>query len=136
MCVSTILVTGLMSPLRAVLRRLCPGPEGENFWMRFTVLMLYLSPLLVALVFGVPYSTVLETLDAGQLAQRVLSSTLFGAFAALAGIGMRMGTLRMPPVREFVEFAIRLATWPASRSCRASGSRSAWRTRARTASTR
>jgi hypothetical protein len=94
-CVSTILVAGLLTPLRAVLRRVCPGPEGENFWTRFTVLMLYLSPLLVALVFGVPYST--DSLDSGQLAQRVLSSALFGAFAALAGIGMRMGTLRTPP---------------------------------------
>jgi hypothetical protein len=67
-CVGTILVAGLMTPLRAVLRRACPGPEGENFWTRFT--------------------------DAGQLTQRVLSSALFGAFAALAGIGLRMGTLR------------------------------------------
>jgi hypothetical protein len=96
-CVSTLLVAGLMPPLRAVLRRVCPGPEGENFWARFTVLMLYLSPLLIALVFGVPYSEVLQKLDAGQLAQRVLSSTLFGAFAALGGIGLRMSTLRMPP---------------------------------------
>jgi len=96
-CISTILVAGLMAPLRAVLRRVCPGPEGENFWARFTVLMLYLSPLLIALVFGVPYSDVLPRLDAGQLAQRVLSSALFGAFAALCGVGLRMATLRTLP---------------------------------------
>lgn len=96
-CVSTALVAGVMTPLRAMLKRVCPGPEGENFWARFTVLMLYLSPLLIALVFGVPYSQVLAQLDAGQLAQRVLSSALFGAFAALSGIGLRMSTLRMPP---------------------------------------
>jgi hypothetical protein len=96
-CVSTILVAGLMTPLRAILRRACPGPEGENFWTRFTVLMLYLSPLLIALVFGLPYSEALAQLDAGQLAQRVLSSALFGAFAALAGIGLRIGTLRSLP---------------------------------------
>lgn len=48
-CVSTTLVAGLMTPLRPVLRRACPGPEGENFWACFTVLMLYLSPLLIAL---------------------------------------------------------------------------------------
>jgi hypothetical protein len=95
--VSTILVAGLITPLRSVLRRVCPGPEGENFWARFTVLMLYLSPLLIALVFGVPYSTALAELDAGELAQRVLSSALFGAVAALGGIGLRMGTLRTPP---------------------------------------
>ena len=95
-CVSTILVAGLITPLRAVLRRVCPGPEGENFWVRFTVLMLYLSPLLIALVFGVPYSRELVQLDAGELAQRVLSSALFGAFAALGGIGLRMATLRTP----------------------------------------
>ena len=34
-CVSTILVAGLMTPLRGVLRRVCPGPEGENFWARW-----------------------------------------------------------------------------------------------------
>ena len=96
-CISTILVAGLMTPLRAVLRRVCPSPEGENFWARFTVLMLYLSPLLIALVFGVPYNDVLTHLDAGQLAQRVLSSALFGAFAALSGVGLRMATLRTPP---------------------------------------
>lgn len=36
-------------------------------------------------------------LDAGQLSQRVLSSALFGAFAALSGIGLRMATLRTLP---------------------------------------
>ena len=50
-----------------------------------------------ALVFGVPYSEVLAQLDAGQLAQRVLSSSLFGAFAALSVIGLRMSTLRTTP---------------------------------------
>jgi hypothetical protein len=95
--ISTLVVAGLMAPLRAVLRRVCPGPEGENFWARFTVLMLYLSPLMIALVFGVPYAKVLEQLDAGQLAQRVLSAALFGAFAALGGVGLRMATLRTPP---------------------------------------
>lgn len=96
-CVSTILVAGLMTPLRGMLRRVCPGPEGENFWARFTVLMLYLSPLLIALVFGVPYTDVLARLDAGELAQRVLAAALFGAFAALGSIGLRMATLRTPP---------------------------------------
>jgi hypothetical protein len=96
-CVSTLLVAGLMTPLRAVLRRVCPGQEGENFWTRFTVLMLYLSPLLIALVFGVPHAAELAQLDTGQVVQRVLSSTVFGAFAALGGIGLRMATLRTSP---------------------------------------
>jgi hypothetical protein len=56
-----------------------------------------LQAMAIALVFGVPYSQDLVQLDAGQLAQRVLSSALFGAFAALAGIGLHMSTLRMPP---------------------------------------
>lgn len=96
-CISTLIVAGLMKPLRAVLRRACPAPESENFWARFTVLMLYLSPLLIALVFGVPYANALAMLDAGELAQRVLSAALFGAFAALGGIGLRLATLRTPP---------------------------------------
>jgi hypothetical protein len=84
--ISSILVVGLIQPLRSLLQRVCPGPEGENFWARFTVLMLYLSPLLIALVF-----------DIGQVVQKVLPAALFGAFAALGGIGLRMATLRTPP---------------------------------------
>jgi hypothetical protein len=76
------------------LRRACPGPEGETVWMRFTVLMLYLCPLLIALVFGLPYTDALVKFDAGQIAQKVLSAALFGVVAALAGIGLRLSTLR------------------------------------------
>lgn len=92
--VSTTLVAGLMRPLRALLRRTCPAVEGENFWARFTVLMLYISPLLIALVFGLPYPDALAQLNAGQVVQKVLSASLFGAFVALGGIGLRMSTLR------------------------------------------
>ena len=56
-----------------------------------------LQAMAIALLFGVPHGDVLVQLDAGQLAQRVLSSTLFGGFAALAGLGLRMATLRTLP---------------------------------------
>jgi hypothetical protein len=92
--ISTIVFLGLMQPLRALLRRACPGTEGEDFWMRFTVLMLYLCPLLIALVFGLPIPDALAKFDAGQIAQKVLSAALFGAVAALAVIGLRLSTLR------------------------------------------
>jgi hypothetical protein len=95
--ISTLLVVGLIQPLRSLLRRVCPGPEGENFWARFTVLMMYLTPLLLALVFGLPNVGPLTTFDVGQVVQKVLPAALFGAVSALGGIGLRMATLRTPP---------------------------------------
>lgn len=65
------------------------------FWTRFTVLMLYLGPLLVTLIFGVPYSSELSLkLTTTDVMVRVVSAALVGSFLTLGGIGLRIGTLR------------------------------------------
>src|SRR5262245_41454890 len=93
LAISTVVLLALMQPLRMLLRRACPATEGENFWMRFTLLMLYLCPLLIALVFGLPMPDGLAQFDASQIAQKVLSPALFGVVAALGVIGLRLSTL-------------------------------------------
>jgi hypothetical protein len=91
--VSSVLAATLVGPLTPLLGRLCPGPESERFWIRFTIVILYLTPLLAALVFGVPASPEFALASAGAIVRQVLSASLFGAFLALAAIGLRLSTL-------------------------------------------
>jgi hypothetical protein len=95
---SAVLSLVILPPTRALLRRLCPSEDMVAFWTRFTVLMLILGPLLVTLIFGVPYSELSAKLTTTDLAVRVLTSALVGAFLTLGGIGLRIGTLRQPTV--------------------------------------
>jgi hypothetical protein len=73
-------------------------------WTRFTVLMLFLGPLIVTLVFGVPYSDYSSKLSATDLVIRVITAALVGSFLTLGGIGIRLGTLSpdvvAPPARK------------------------------------
>jgi hypothetical protein len=95
--ISATLAVVILRPTRKVLERLCPTQEGVSFWTRFTVLMLFLGPLIVTLVFGVPSGVVASNLIAAELLVRVFTAALVGAFLTLAGIGLRLGTLRPPP---------------------------------------
>jgi len=103
---SAILTIVILPPTRSVLRRLCPTGDAISFWTRFTVLMLFLGPLLVTLVFGLPYSEQALKASAADLVIRVTTSALVGAFLTLGCIGVRMGTMRptmptpTPPVRK------------------------------------
>jgi len=91
---STILAVIILPPTRSVLRRLCPADDAVAFWTRFTVLMLFLGPLIVTLIFGVPYSDFSARLSATDLVVRVISAALVGSFLTLGGIGLRIGTLQ------------------------------------------
>jgi hypothetical protein len=94
LALSTILSLVILPPARSVLRRLCPAEDAVAFWTRFTVLMLFLGPLIVTLIFGVPYSDFSSKLTATDLVIRVVSAALVGSFLTLGGIGLRIGTLR------------------------------------------
>src|SRR3989440_9814543 len=93
---SSVISLVILPPTRALLRRLCPLEDAVAFWTRFTVLMLFLGPLLVTLIFGVPYSELSSKLTATDLIVRVISAALVGSFLTLGGIGLRIGTLRHP----------------------------------------
>jgi hypothetical protein len=59
--------------------------------------MLFLGPLIVTLVFGVPYSEVAYRFTVPDMLIRVATSALVGSFVALGAIGIRIGTLRHTP---------------------------------------
>jgi len=99
LALSTLLSVVILPPTRSVLQRSCPSGEGVSFWTRFTVLMLFLGPLIVTLIFGVPYSELSSKLSTTDLIVRIITSALVGSFLTLVGIGLRMGTLRQNPGR-------------------------------------
>jgi hypothetical protein len=94
---SAILAAVILQPIRSTLSRLCDTAEAVTFWTRFTILMLVLGPLIVTLVFGVPTGELAERMSDVDLVIRVVTASLVGSFLTLAGIGIRMGTLRSRP---------------------------------------
>jgi hypothetical protein len=97
---SSILAWVILPPIRGVLRRVCSSDDLVAFWMRFTVLMLFLGPLLVTLIFGVPYSELSLRLTPFDLAVRAVSAALVGGFLTVGAIGLRIGTIRSSEVAK------------------------------------
>jgi hypothetical protein len=91
--VSALLCAAIFQSLQALLGKICPGPEVVTFWTRFTLIMLFLSPLFVATAFGLPPATLTAKMDPGDLLQRVTVATLVGAFLAMLGMGLWVSAL-------------------------------------------
>ncbi len=90
---SIVLLISISKPLRGFIERLCPGPEAVGFWSRFTLVMLFLSPLFVAVTFGLPPTRLLPETDLGEMIQRAVTSSIIGAFLAMLGIGVWISSL-------------------------------------------
>lgn len=92
---SAILSLVIYQPLRMLLVRVCVGDEAVRFWARFTIIMLFLSPLLVSVAFGVPTAAKVTT---GALVQQILTTALFGSFLTMLGMGLWVSALirRLP----------------------------------------
>lgn len=96
---SLILVVAIAAPLRAFIQSACAGPEAVNFWSRFTLIMLFLSPLFCAVAFGLPPPSLLKNVELGQLFQRAVTSSIVGAFLVMLAIGIWVSVMagRQPP---------------------------------------
>ena len=106
--ISTALSLVIYRPLQALLTKVCTGEEAVQFWARFTLTMLFLAPLLVSIGLGVPSDTVASQQSLGSLVQQVLTTTLFGSFATMLGMGLWVSALirrlPLPPLtKPFVE---------------------------------
>jgi hypothetical protein len=89
---STVLVVVLMKPLRQVLTMLCERAEGVSFWVAFTSVMLYLTPLLVTIVrSGGSY---LEFASLAEVVRASLSAAVIGAFLALLPVAWQISQAR------------------------------------------
>lgn len=88
--VGTIVTLVMKEPLRIVLGQLCIEGKGTAFWVTFSTLMFYVTPLLFTLVF-------LDSVNLPDLVRSLrtaLTSSLFGEFAALLVVGYQIANAR------------------------------------------
>lgn len=90
---STLISVVMSKPLRGVLNQLCPGSDATSFWMSFTTVMLYVTPLLFTLLF---LATVIAA-DVVNIVRTALAASLFGSFAALLVVGYQIARGRPAP---------------------------------------
>jgi hypothetical protein len=88
--VSTVLVLILSRPLRLVLAQLCPGSNATVFWTSFTATMLYMAPLLFAVLFAAISAQPVFV----DVVRAALAASLAGAFAALLVVGYQVSQAR------------------------------------------
>ena len=88
--VSTIVTVAMTKPLRIVLRQLCLDSNATAFWIPFTTVMFYITPLLFTMLFE---SAVLVPEWVNTL-RTALAASLFGCFAALLVVGYQIARAR------------------------------------------
>jgi hypothetical protein len=88
--VSTAVTDVMTEPLRIVLEQLCLDSNSTAFWIPFTTVMFYITPLLSTLLFE---SAVLVP-DLGNTLRTALAASLFGSFAALLVVGYQIARAR------------------------------------------
>src|SRR5688572_23364864 len=97
---SAVLSLVIYRPLRLLLAKVCHGDEAVQFWGRFSIIMLFLSPLLISVTFGVPEPA---RVNAGALVQQILTTAVFGAFLSMLGMGLWISALirrlPLPPIQ-------------------------------------
>jgi hypothetical protein len=87
---STIVVAVITEPLRGVLKQLCLDNNASGFWIPFTTVMFYVTPLLFTMLFEGP----MVAPDFVNIIRTALASSLFGAFAALLVVGYQISQAR------------------------------------------
>ena len=92
---STIVAVVMTQPLRSVLKQLCHNSDSTAFWIPFTTVMFYVTPLLFTMLF----EGAVVPPDLVNTVRTALASSLFGTFAALLVVGYQISRAR-PSVRE------------------------------------
>ncbi len=99
-------VFAIYKPLRKLLEAVCPLGFTAEFWTRAAVTVIYLLPLWVALVFGLPDLQRLDEVATGEVPRRALAATSFALVGIVIATGLRLSSLRAtgsydypPPVR-------------------------------------
>jgi len=93
---SSATVYAIHDPLRRLLEELCPLKITAVFWTRAAVTVLYLLPLWVVLVFGLPDLARLEYSTASEVARRALAACCFALVGIVVATGLRLDSVRPP----------------------------------------
>jgi hypothetical protein len=86
---STIVALVITGPLRSILRQLCLEGNASAFWVSFTNIMLYITPLLFTVLSANVWCPVLV-----NTLKSALTASLFGGFAALLVVGIQISRAR------------------------------------------
>jgi hypothetical protein len=77
----------IRKPLNSLLANSCPGNSTTAFWERFTQIMLFLSPLFIAVSFGTPPADLSYSMDSSAILTRIITCSLIGVFIAMVIMG-------------------------------------------------
>jgi len=93
LCIGGGLYFAVRRPLDLLLAQSCPGDAAVNFWARFTLIMLLLSPLFTAVAFGLPQAAAIPKIPAADVVSRIITSALSGGFFAMVAMGAWVSSL-------------------------------------------
>jgi hypothetical protein len=107
----TLLVSGVTAfvvttVLKDLLVDLCGDIVRATFWSRFTIIMLFLTPLMLVMFFGVSFDS---SVADHTVVKRALGLSLFGVFCAMVTMAFQISkfitstkalTLREEPLQE------------------------------------
>jgi len=86
---STVLAAVTARSLRATLQETAEEFSGDTYWVPYTIVMLYLVPLFIGLVFGVG-TIPRDGVFVASGVTRIFTSVLGGCLVVLAGIGVQL----------------------------------------------
>ncbi len=96
LALSSATVFAIYHPLHKLLEAVCPLGFTAEFWTRAAVTVLYLLPLWVVLVWGLPDLGRLDYVSAGEIARRGLAAASFALVGIVIATGLRLSSLRVP----------------------------------------
>jgi hypothetical protein len=94
-------VFAIYHPLRKLLEAVCPLGYTAEFWTRAAVTVIYLLPLWVVLVFGLPDLDRLDYISAGEIARRALAAASFALVDIVIATGLRLSSLPAPSNHDY-----------------------------------
>lgn len=94
LALSSITVFTIHAPLRRLLEAICPLGTTAEFWTRAAMVVCYLFPLWVVLVFGLPGKHYFAEASVGEIARRGLAATSFALVAIVIATGLRLNAVR------------------------------------------
>ena len=98
---SAATVLAIQQPLHRLLEAVCPLPTTAAFWTRAAITVLYLLPLWVVLVFGLPGGERIEPPSASEVARRALACGSFALVSIVVATGLRLSNLRPPSTYDY-----------------------------------
>ena len=90
LALSSATVFAICQPLRKLLEAICPVGVTVDFWTRAAVTVIYLLPLWVVLVFGMPDFERGDYVAPGEIARRALAAASFALVGIVVATGFKL----------------------------------------------